>query len=79
MRLDTFATQNKISRVDFLWADVQGAEKDLLLGGVEIFAKTVPLTPSTGKMHCKKVRLPCAAFESCCQTFKLFIASQKME
>jgi len=35
MRLDTFASQQKIRRVDFIWADVQGAEVDLIAGATE--------------------------------------------
>jgi len=35
MKLDTFTKQNKISRIDFIWADVQGAEADLIAGAGE--------------------------------------------
>ncbi|NBX26528.1 MAG: FkbM family methyltransferase [Planctomycetes bacterium] len=35
MRLDTFAAQRKLRRVDFIWADVQGAEADLIAGATE--------------------------------------------
>jgi FkbM family methyltransferase len=30
--LDTFCEQNKIDFIDFIWADVQGAEEDLIKG-----------------------------------------------
>lgn len=33
VRLDTFAAEHQIDHVDFLWADVQGAEVDLVEGG----------------------------------------------
>jgi 2-O-methyltransferase len=35
MRLDTFCTEQKIRRIDFIWADVQGAEADLIAGATE--------------------------------------------
>jgi FkbM family methyltransferase len=39
-RLDTWARENAIETVDFLWADVQGAEGDLISGGAEILSRT---------------------------------------
>lgn len=39
-RLDTWATQAGISSVDFMWADVQGAEIDLIRGGRETLKST---------------------------------------
>jgi hypothetical protein len=35
MRLDTFTQRNRITRIDFIWADVQGAEADLIAGATE--------------------------------------------
>jgi hypothetical protein len=35
MRLDTFCAEQKIRRIDFIWADVQGAEADLIAGATE--------------------------------------------
>ena len=40
VRLDTWAAQHNISHVDFLWADVQGGEGDLIRGGNETLTKT---------------------------------------
>lgn len=40
MRLDTFAREQKLRRVDFLWADVQGAESDLIAGAPETLRMT---------------------------------------
>lgn len=40
MRLDTFTDENKIDIVDFIWADVQGAEGDLIDGGQETLRRT---------------------------------------
>jgi len=40
MRLDTWAKLNNITNVDFIWADVQGAEEDLILGGKTTLQKT---------------------------------------
>ncbi|MBR9701522.1 FkbM family methyltransferase [Candidatus Pacearchaeota archaeon] len=34
-RLDTWAKENKIGRIDFIWADVQGAERELIKGGIK--------------------------------------------
>jgi len=32
--LDTFCDENNIELIDFIWADVQGAEENLILGGL---------------------------------------------
>jgi FkbM family methyltransferase len=32
--LDKWVKKNKIKKIDFIWADVQGAEKELILGGL---------------------------------------------
>ena len=40
MRLDTFAHEQKLGPVDLIWADVQGAEADLIAGGTEVLART---------------------------------------
>lgn len=40
LNYDTFCLQNGITEVDFVWADIQGAEVDLIKGGVEMFKKT---------------------------------------
>jgi FkbM family methyltransferase len=40
MTLDTYCKINLISEIDFIWADVQGAEEDLILGGVDILRNT---------------------------------------
>lgn len=39
-RLDTYCTEQKIDKIDFIWADVQGAEKDMIEGGKQILQKT---------------------------------------
>lgn len=33
MRLDTWVSNNNISDVDLIWADVQGAEREMIIGG----------------------------------------------
>jgi FkbM family methyltransferase len=38
--LDTYCNNNNISNIDFIWADVQGAEEDLILGGKNILKHT---------------------------------------
>ncbi len=38
--LDKWAKDNNIQKIDFIWMDVQGAEADVLLGGVEILKNT---------------------------------------
>lgn len=40
MRLDTYFEQAKLDRVDFMWADVQGAEDLLIAGGQQTLART---------------------------------------
>lgn len=39
-RLDTWAGDQHIGAVDFIWADVQGAEVDLIAGGLDTLART---------------------------------------
>jgi FkbM family methyltransferase len=39
-RLDTWAAQHVADRVDFIWADVQGAETDLIAGAHATLGKT---------------------------------------
>jgi FkbM family methyltransferase len=39
--LDNYCLKNSIDRIDFVWADVQGAEADMLYGGKETFSKRV--------------------------------------
>jgi 2-O-methyltransferase len=40
MKLDYWAQRNGISNIDFIWADVQGVEEDLIKGGEEILKRT---------------------------------------
>jgi 2-O-methyltransferase len=40
MRLDDWANQHGIDQVDFIWADVQGAEGDMINGAFETLKKT---------------------------------------
>jgi len=40
MKLDTWAKNNGINHIDFIWADVQGAEKELILGARNILYNT---------------------------------------
>lgn len=40
MRLDDWAFENNVNSVDFIWADVQGAEEDLILGAKETLKNT---------------------------------------
>lgn len=39
-RLDTFARERNLGVIDFIWADVQGAEEQLVAGGQEALART---------------------------------------
>jgi FkbM family methyltransferase len=39
-RLDSWARDNAIDRIDFIWADTQGAEGDLVSGGRATLART---------------------------------------
>ena len=39
-RLDGWAAENGVARVDFVWADVQGAENRLIEGGRETLSRT---------------------------------------
>ncbi|MBP1178312.1 FkbM family methyltransferase [Methylobacterium sp. PvR107] len=38
--LDAWAAENYVKYVDFIWADVQGAEEDLILGGMNTLRNT---------------------------------------
>ena len=39
-RLDTYCHEKSIPYIDFIWSDIQGAEKDLILGGQDAFSRT---------------------------------------
>lgn len=41
IKLDTFCEQNNINIIDFIWADVQGAEDLMIIGGIETFKNKV--------------------------------------
>ena len=38
--LDTFCRNKQVEHIDFIWADVQGAEADMIEGGRKMLAKT---------------------------------------
>jgi FkbM family methyltransferase len=38
--LDSFAAEHALCRIDFIWADIQGAEADMIEGGRNILART---------------------------------------
>lgn len=40
MRLDDWAAAKQIGTVDFIWADVQGAESDLVVGAQQVLSQT---------------------------------------
>ena len=40
LRLDDWADENHIIDIDFIWADVQGAESDLLIGAQHVLTRT---------------------------------------
>lgn len=40
VKLDTFCAKNTIEIIDLIFADIQGAEKDLILGGQKMLKKT---------------------------------------
>ena len=40
MRLDTWRPERGLDHIDFIWADVQGAESDLIRGAAETLSKT---------------------------------------
>ena len=40
LRLDTWLASAKLTRIDFIWMDVQGAERDVIAGGAEALAMT---------------------------------------
>lgn len=39
-RLDTFCKERGVTKIDFIWADIQGCEEDMIRGGVEILKRT---------------------------------------
>lgn len=39
--IDSFCKNNNIKFIDFIWADVQGAESDMILGGLNMFKESV--------------------------------------
>jgi len=40
LRLDTWRKENSIENIDFIWADVEGAEEELIKGALETLAHT---------------------------------------
>lgn len=40
VKLDTFCKEASIDTIDFLWADIQGAEKDMVMGGLNMMKVT---------------------------------------
>jgi FkbM family methyltransferase len=40
LRLDTWAAEHNVHDVDFIWADMQGAEGDLIIGGEKTLTNT---------------------------------------
>lgn len=40
MTLDDFSEQENINHVDFIWADIQGAESKMIKGGIKTLSKT---------------------------------------
>lgn len=40
VKLDTFCKQASIESIDLIWADIQGAEKDMVLGGLDMMKVT---------------------------------------
>jgi FkbM family methyltransferase len=40
MKLDTFCKKEGVSHIDFIWADIQGAEYDMIMGGQETLKST---------------------------------------
>lgn len=40
VRLDDWRSDNALSKIDFIWADVQGAEGDLIIGAQQTLAST---------------------------------------
>jgi hypothetical protein len=40
IKLDDWAKKNEVEAVDFIWMDVQGAERDVLRGGQELLQRT---------------------------------------
>ena len=41
IKLDTFCENNNIELIDFIWADVQGAEEDMIISGLNTFKNKV--------------------------------------
>lgn len=39
-KLDTWSKENNINEIDFMWVDVEGSEKELILGGLETINKS---------------------------------------
>ena len=40
IKLDNWIQEHRIGTIDFIWADVQGAESDLILGSIDTLRKT---------------------------------------
>ena len=51
-KLDDWCLEHGISKIDFLWADVQGAEGDLIEGARETLRKTKYIKLNTAAKSC---------------------------
>ena len=51
-RLDTWAAEHHISRADFIWADIQGTEGDLVRGGLSTLTNTRYLYTEYSDIEC---------------------------
>ena len=52
IKLDTFTKENGISFIDFIWVDIQGAEKLMIEGGGATLKKTKYLYTEYGETSC---------------------------
>jgi FkbM family methyltransferase len=53
--LDEYCARNRIAEIDFIWADMQGAEGDMILGGQEALRNTrylyMEIMPEIGPLY----------------------------
>lgn len=52
IRLDDWVHENNISHIDFIWSDIQGAEKDMIEGASETLKNTDYLYTEYGETSC---------------------------
>lgn len=76
VRLDDWADQKAIGPIDFIWADVQGAESDLVMGALKTLERTRFFYTEFSDLECYEGQIN---FETLCSYLPNFSLLHKFE